>query len=124
MHKNFIQLEIRRSNSSFQRPDAGFMDQTRKGKLTTANSSRLEDEGEDISTLRCLRCKCCKTYLSPRTCGFLSYLERSGRSRTSLSAEKTIQIIFYWCKQRKILESIDYLGISKNTAIDCLPIYE
>ncbi|KII67895.1 hypothetical protein RF11_01567 [Thelohanellus kitauei] len=85
-------MGVRCRNSRYQRPDAGFMDQTRKGKLITANSSRLEDEGVDISTLKCLRCKCCKTYLSPRTCGFLSYLERS---RTSLSVEKTIQVIFY-----------------------------
>lgn len=115
--------EIRRRgltcrNARCQRPDSGFINSTRKRRLSTLSTIKLDEEGQNVDSLITLRCKSCKTFLSPRTGGFLTYMDRNGRSRTNIAPEKALQIIFHWITKRKISDSVQLLSLNKSTLID------
>ncbi|KII71403.1 hypothetical protein RF11_11509 [Thelohanellus kitauei] len=75
---NHMSLNCRNQNSDD--PSSGYRQASRKRKLTQSNLIKLQDEGENISTLPTLRCRSCNTYLSPRTKGFLSYFDTKMRA--------------------------------------------
>ncbi|KAF0985278.1 LOW QUALITY PROTEIN: hypothetical protein HZS_3947 [Henneguya salminicola] len=66
----------------------------------------------------CLKCKSCKPPLSPRTGGFLTYLDSTRRSHCKISTAKILQIVFRWITQRPIVDSIETLGLKKPTVVD------
>ncbi|KII71204.1 hypothetical protein RF11_09228 [Thelohanellus kitauei] len=61
-----------------------------KRKLTALTEERLTNEGQNTTTLPILRCKGCRTYLSRRTGGVLSYMNRNIRANCKLSPEKIL----------------------------------
>lgn len=105
-------------NINCPEPTKGFTTNERRRKLTERKEAILENEGQDILKLVSLRCRGCKTRLSPRTLGFLSYLDRSNRANCKLSPEKALQIIFHWIIQRPVRESVETLGLNGKTIVD------
>lgn len=109
-------LECR--NQNCDNPRNGFIQSNRKRNINERNSERLLEEGQNVITIPTLRCRSCKTYLSPRTNGFLSYFDRMGRANSKLSPEKIVQIIFHWASFREIAHSINLLDVSEPILID------
>lgn len=105
-------------NPNCRNPSKGFNTTQRMRKLNESNVLKLESEGQDTLNLTCLRCKGCKTRLSPRTFGYLSYHDISNRSNCKLSPEKALQVIWNWIIQRPVRECIETLGLDGRTVVD------
>lgn len=112
------QLGLLCRNPNCSNPSKGFTTTQRQRNLSVGKAGLLGIEGQDTANLICLRCKGCKTRLSPRTYGYLSYHDRSNRSNCKLSPEKALQCIFHWVIQRPVRESVETLGLDGRTIVD------
>ncbi|KAF0991983.1 hypothetical protein HZS_7125, partial [Henneguya salminicola] len=110
------QLNLTCRNANCRDPNKGFKSSTRKRNLTQRNAKRFLEEGQDVLRIDCLKCKSCKTTLSPRTGRFLTYLDSARRSNCKISTAKILQIVFPLIAQRPIVDSIETLGLAKPTA--------
>ncbi|KAF0986741.1 hypothetical protein HZS_6495, partial [Henneguya salminicola] len=95
-----------------------FKTSTRKRNLTQRKAERFLEEGQGVLRIGCLKCKSCKTTLSPRTGGFLIYLNSAIRSNYKFSTAKILPIVFHWIAQRPIVDSIETLGSAEPTVVD------
>ncbi|KII71029.1 hypothetical protein RF11_07204 [Thelohanellus kitauei] len=93
-------------NRSCRYPSTGFTFTFRKRNLKSPTEERLGLQDQNTLSLPTLRCKNCKTYLTPRTGGFLSYMDRTRRANCKLLPEKILQIIFHWATQSSSLTSL------------------
>lgn len=116
--EKILELNFSCRNPRCLEPLKGFICTSRKRKLREERANILEMEGQDVNRLMCLRCKSCKTTLSPRTNGFLSFLDSKGRSNSKMATEKIIEIIYSWAKLASIKDTIEDLGVNKNTLVD------
>ncbi|KII61559.1 hypothetical protein RF11_07137 [Thelohanellus kitauei] len=105
-------------NPNCSDPSRGFFSRLRKRKLAQNKVSELQNQGQDINYLNSFQCKACKTFLSPRTNGFLTYCDSLRRSNCKLAQEKVLQMIFHWVSQRSGRESSQDIGLDKNTIMD------
>ncbi|KAF0992017.1 hypothetical protein HZS_4871, partial [Henneguya salminicola] len=100
------QLNFTCRNANSRDPNKGFKSSTRKRNLTQRNAERFLEEGQGVLKIDCLKCKSCKTTLSPRSGEFLTYFDFAKRSN-------------YWIAQRPMVDSIETLGLAKPTVVDC-----
>ncbi|KII69880.1 hypothetical protein RF11_15662 [Thelohanellus kitauei] len=99
-------------------PSTGFTFTFRKRNLKSPIEERLGLQGQNTLSLPTLRCKSCKTYLSPSTGGFLSYMDRTRRANCKLSPEKILKIIFHWANQSSVKLSKILLDVSDYIIVD------
>ncbi|KAF0991873.1 hypothetical protein HZS_2834, partial [Henneguya salminicola] len=109
------QLNLTCRNANCRDRNKGFKSSTRKRNLTQRNAERFLQEGQGVLRIDCLKCKSCKTTLSPRTGGFLTYLDSARRSNCKISTAKKIAD---WTAQRPIVDSIQTLGLAKPTVFE------
>lgn len=116
--EKIARLNLNCRNANCTNPAKGFTMEERRRNISTNNLTRLVDEGQDIATLMCLRCKSCKTRLSPRSHGYLTYSDVRNRANCKLAPEKVLQIAFNWILQRPICQLIETLDLDNHTIID------
>ncbi|KAF0985545.1 hypothetical protein HZS_2373, partial [Henneguya salminicola] len=91
-HETISQLNLTCRNSNCRDPNKCFKSSTKKRNLTQRNAERFLEEGQSVLRIDCLKCKSCKTTLSHRNGGFLTYLDSARRSNCKISTAKILQI--------------------------------
>ena len=72
-------------NPSYPRPDAPWIESKRQRNLNPDKANKLSREGQNIDYIACFRHKGCYGRCSPRSNGFLTYVDSSNRSNTKLA---------------------------------------
>lgn len=105
-------------NANCSEPNRGFTARSRRRNISRLKKAELEAEEQDGDFIDSLQCKCCRTYLSPRTNSFLTYQDNLGRSNCKLAPEKALQLIWHWVSKRSLLGSVETIDVSPKTIVD------
>ncbi|KAF0986867.1 hypothetical protein HZS_4139 [Henneguya salminicola] len=105
MHISYFYIDKRKNADAYARLQ--FIN--KKTKSYSEKCERFLEVGHSVLRIDCLKFKSGKTTLSPRTGGFLTYLDSARRSNCKISTAKILKIVFHWIAQRPIVDSIETL---------------